>query len=312
MRHLTHHLHLRSLLLLTLLGGIFSACSAVPTSSTAEAPQSIAGGAAPAGMPAAPPEIATDSATENRVVTDAGVPRSQPQLVKTGEITLTVDSVQQSLEKVTAIARQQRGDLLRLQNQSPDDPAIRHTALLQMRVPQQNLDATLKALAGLGTVQQQAIAAEDVASQLVDFQARLRNLRKTEATLLKIMDRSGSMNDVLKVAQELSNVRNSIEQVDAQVKDLQNRVAYSVITVNLQEAIATVPPQPALQNQVQETWEQATHSVGSFTVGLMKLGLWLLAYSPYWLALALGAIALRRWRRPMTSAATQSEPPTSS
>jgi hypothetical protein len=272
----------------------------------------MAGGTAPAEKLAVPAEMATDSATESRAVTDAGVPQVQPQLVKTGELTLTVDSVQQSLEKVTAIARQQRGDLLRLQDQSPDDPAIRHTALLQIRVPQQNLDATLKALAGLGTMQQQAIAAEDVASQLVDFQARLRNLRKTEATLLEIMDRSGSINDVLKVAQELSNVRNSIEQVDAQVKDLQSRVAYSIITVNLQEAIATVPPQPALQNQVQETWERATHSVGSFTVGLMKLGLWLLAYSPYWLVLVLGTIALRRWRRPAAPAATQPEPPTSS
>ena len=132
--------------------------------------------------------------------------------------------------------------------------------------------------------------------------SRLRNLRKTETTLLEIMTRSGDVADVLKVAQELSNVRNSIEQIDAQFKDLQKRVAYSVLTINLQQTTTTTPAQPELQTQVQDTWTQATHSVGSFTVGLMKLGLWLLAYSPYWLVLIVGVVLLRRWRSRWCSA----------
>ncbi len=83
MRHLTHPLHVRSLLLLTLLGGIISACSALPSATTSEAPQSMSSGAATAEKLAAPAEMPADSATENRVVTDAGVPQAQPQLVKT-------------------------------------------------------------------------------------------------------------------------------------------------------------------------------------------------------------------------------------
>ena len=119
----------------------------------------------------------------------------------------------------------------------------------------------------------------------MDFQARLRNLRKTESTLLQIMNRSGSVGDVLKVAQELSNIRQSIEQIDAQLQSLTNRVAYSTITLQLESAVSTTTPQQPLGLQVQDTWNNATHSVGELTTDFIRLAIWLVAYSPYLLLL---------------------------
>lgn len=144
------------------------------------------------------------------------------------------------------------------------------------------------------------ITAEDVGDRLVDFQARLTNLRKTEANLQKIMDRAGSVRDVLTVAQELSNVRQSIEQIDAQLKNLQNQVAYSTITLNLKAAMFSTSPQPALGLQIQETWNNSTYSFSTFTVSLLKLGIWLIVYSPYLLILAAGVYSFTRWRRTQT------------
>jgi archaellum component FlaC len=251
-------------------------------------------------------------ATEAGAITSEA-PRAQPQLIKTAELRLTVDSVEQSLKKITAIAQQQQGDVLTLQDQTPPDDYSRHTAFMQLRVPQAKLADTLDALAEVGTVQQQAIAAEDVSNQLVDFQSRLRNLRKTEETLLQIMDRSGDVGDVLKVAQELSNVRNSIEQIDAQLKDLQNRVAYSSISLNLEEAIASNRPQRSTGTQVRETWDNATHSLGEFTVDLLQLGIWLLVYSPYWLLMTVAiGLGYLRFRSQKSVSDQQSDLPPSS
>lgn len=228
---------------------------------------------------------AAESTVGNNV-SPTDVPRSQPQLAKKAELTLIVDSVDDSIDQVTAIVREHQGDLLGLQDQTPPNEYYRHTASLQLRVPQAQLDATLAALADLGTVQQQSITAEDVSNQLVDHQARLRNLRKTEEMLLEIMERSGEMSEVLQVSQQVSNVRSSIEQIDAQLKDLQNRVAYSTISMRIEESIANAPPQRTAGTQLTETWESATRSIGDFTVDLMQLGIWLLVYSPYWLPLA--------------------------
>lgn len=309
--------YLKPNLLLSLFLGsvVLASCASqdLPRTESAAAPNNIVSAEAPANMadqavnPAAP---ATQTAG-GTAATDA--PKLQPQLVKAAELRLTVDSVEDSIKKITAIAQQQQGDVLTLQDQTPPDEYSHHSAFMQVRVSQSKLDATLDALSALGTVQQQTITAEDVSNQLVDFEARLRNLRKTEETLLSIMDRSGDVADVLQVAQELSNVRNTIEQIDAQLKDLQNRVAYSSISLNLEEAIASNPPQRSTAIQIHQTWDSATHSLSKFTVDLLQLGIWLLVYSPYWLlmtvAIGLGYLRFRQ-QRPVPIDRSDSPPST--
>ena len=249
----------------------------------------------------AAPEAASDSSTNSaggaaptEPVAVAQVPRSRPQLIKHAELSLTVNSVEKSTQAASLTIKNQQGDLLELQDQRPSDDSVRHTVAMQIRVPQDRLELTLDALAKLGTVQNRTLTAEDVTDQLVDSEARLRNLRKTETTLLGIMERSGSVADVLKVAQELSEVRQSIEQNAAQLNNLRNRVAYSTISLSLEEAVATTSPQQPLGLAVQEAWNQSTHSVSELTANLIVLGVWLLAYTPYLLLLGVGAMLARK------------------
>jgi len=262
-------------------------------------------------MSAAPPAMktaATAPRSDNRVAQEAKdgtakpegnaanaqVPKQRTQLIKTAEISLKVDSIEKTLQTVAKLVQQKDGDILSLQDDRPQDNVSRHLASMQLRVPQEKLEVMLDELAVLGTVQNRNIKAEDVTNQLVDAEARLRNYRKQEATLLKIMDRSGSVGDVLKVAQELSNVRQTIEQVDAQLKNLRNQVAYSTIRLRLMDAVVPLPSQPALDSQVKETWNQATHAVGSLTTTLIKLIIWLAAFSPYLLVVG-GSIYGLNW-----------------
>jgi hypothetical protein len=212
---------------------------------------------------------------------------TRPQLVKNAELTMVVKSVTESLRGVNGVVRHQKGDILGLQDFPPTGEGARHTLSMQIRVPQARLDAALAALSQIGTVQRQSLSAEDVGDQLVDFEARLRNLRKTETTLLQIMERSGSVGDVLKVAEQLSRTREQAEQISAQLATLKNRVTYSRITLVMEEVLASVQPERSVVSQFQETWEQATRSVANLTIGFGKLGLWLLAYTPYWFILGI-------------------------
>jgi vacuolar-type H+-ATPase subunit I/STV1 len=283
-----------TLLLSALLGGIiFTSCASAPQS-TNQASSKIQSDQAP-----------PSAETANSVSQNAPIPRSRPQLIKKAAITLIVNSVDQSVDAVSQIINKQQGDLINLKEQQPTKQTARHTASIQLRVPQNLLEPTLEELAKLGTVESRNITAEDVGDRLVDFQARLTNLRKTEANLQKIMDRAGSVRDGLNVAQELSNVRQSIEQIDAQVKNLQNQVAYSTITLNLEAAVSSTNPQRALGSQIQETWNNSTNSFGTFTVRLLKLGIWLMVYSPYLLILAAGVYGFTRWRRTHSPRLTQ-------
>lgn len=273
-----------SLLLSALLGSVMLfGCASAPTSQSA-----IESAIAP---PTDNPMGTTMNEPAAREVAQAmdtatsSVPKAQPQLIKNAELELMVTSAEDSVEVISTILKAQQGELLGLQDQVPQGDRAPRTVSLRIRVPQNQLESTLDALMKLGTLQRRTVTAQDVSDQLVDYEARLRNLRASEASVLKIMERSGSVSAVLEVSRELSNIRNSIEQIDGQLTILRNQVAYSQITVNLQEAIALTPPQRSLGAQVEETWDQATHSVSEFTTDLMKLGIWLLAYSPYLLIL---------------------------
>jgi hypothetical protein len=247
----------------------------------------------------APKSAMAPPAPANLQAAAAEVPRSQPQLIKKAQLNLLVKSIDQSIREISAIVQKQQGDILGLQDSKPQDPSSRPTASLQIRVPQNKLETTINALAKLGTVQNRSLTVEDVTSQLVDSEARLRNLRKSEEMVLKIMERSGSVGDVLKAAKELSTIRESIERLDAQLKSMRNQVAYSTINLNLEAAIsAAAPAQPSLGLRMQETWGKATNSVSELTLSLLAFILWLLVFSPY-LLLGAGAVyGLNRLRKP--------------
>ena len=252
---------------------------------------------APKSAPAPPPP-AGEARSADVAKKTAQTTANRPQLIKKAEMSIVVKSIDTSTKSVTDIVKKQQGDILGFQNQKPPDSSIRQTATVNIRIPQERLETTLDALAKLGTVQNRGLTAEDVTTQLVDNEARLKNLRKSEEMVLKIMERSGSVADVLKASQELSNIRESIEQIDAQLKSLRNQVAYSTISLTLEAAVsAQQDPEPSLGLRVQETWGKATHSVGEVTLGLFALSIWLLAFSPYLVLIGAAVYGFNRFKK---------------
>ena len=258
---------------------IFTSCASASHNESFSAPQST---------------VSSDAIQEVADIAQNELPQKKPQLIKKARITVIVDSLDKSVDAVEQIINRQNGYLLSLDETQLDNSFERPSATVKMRIPQNLLETTLNQLAELGNVQNRSISAENVGDQIVDFQARLSNLRRTESNLQKIMDKSGSVKDILSVAQELSNVREKIERITAQLKSLQDRVAYSTITLYLRAAVSSTGNQPGLPSQIQDTWNNSTRSLGSFTVGLMKLGIWLIVYTPYLLILAAAGYFLKR------------------
>ncbi|MBK4731914.1 DUF4349 domain-containing protein [Oxynema sp. CENA135] len=225
------------------------------------------------------------------------IAQAPPQLIKTAAMTVKVEKIDGAIEAVSQIIRQQRGDILNFEDNKPVSSNTSHLASMQLRVPQQQLENTINAIAELGTVLNRSISAEDVSNQLIDNDARLRNLRKQEEMVLKIMDRSGSVGDVLNAARELGNIREQIERLDAVQKNLRNQVAYSTIYLNLQAPVSAAEVvEPSLGSQLQETWTDATDAFQSLGVGLLKLTIYLLVFSPFLFVFG-GIWGYRHWRR---------------
>ena len=285
---------------LALMGGCAGAPVMESSGEGSPAPGASPTGTSQEGIPAPMARMDGPSTEAIAPVPGTEVGQLTPQQVKRASLVITLTDLDGAMTQVQEVVRRAQGDLLSLEDtRQPEGRA--HQVYLTLRVPQAQLEPTLTALRELGTVESQAIHAEDVSSQLVDLAARIKNLRQSEAALQRIMDRSGEISQVLEVARELSTVRDSIERLAAQEQNIQRQVAYSTIDLTLQSPITVVPPLRPASETLGNTWQGATQSVQAFTIGGLKVTLWLLAYSPYWIllsALVYGGYRLRRRRRP--------------
>ena len=265
-----------------------SKASALGRVAVANAPLMAAGG--PVGEPVPMP-----TALPRAITPRPRSARGPSQLIRTANLSIEVTDVSKSLRAATSITEGQLGDVIGLNDETPSSENAAHTGTMSIRVPQYRFEQTLDALGALGKVKSKSVNAADVTDQLIDAQARLRNLRRTEADILKIMDRSGNIEQVLNVTQQLSSVREQIEQLDAQIQGMQYQVAYS--TINITFTSPVIVNGPTGFATLSEAWKNALGSLRDFTVGLLSIGLWLLAFSPYIIVLALiAAFAMHRIR----------------
>ena len=105
-----------------------------------------------------------------------------------------------------------------------------------LRVPANELAATLAELKSLGHVETESQSGEEVTQQHADLVARLKNSRETEQRLQAILlQRTGKISDVLAVEQEIARVRGEIEQMEAEQKSLEHRVNFATIELQISE-----------------------------------------------------------------------------
>jgi len=79
---------------------------------------------------------------------------------------------------------------------------------------------------------------EDVTDQVTDIAIRQANLTKSRERLLALLEKSPKVDELLKVERELTRVTTELERIEAQQKNLQNRIAYVTVFASFMQAEA--------------------------------------------------------------------------
>ncbi len=240
------------------------------------------------------------------------------KMIARATIELAVPDVGEAVESIEAILAEQGGFVsnANLYNESygytPDGVAReRLRGNLTLRVPAENLEATLDALEGLAiVVGTRNLTREDVTDQYTDLDARLRNLRATEDELREMLAEvrakpNARPEDILAVHNRLMEIRGQIEQVQGQKNMLDNLIGLSTIEVML-------VPDPGVLPVVDNRWRasvvvrDATRTLVNGLQELAEFGIWfvivvlpilLLILLPFVLLFLVGRAFLRRRRR---------------
>ena len=226
---------------------------AAPAASTGPvyaAPQDGSTGGVAAGLPASVPAgTKTTQSGTNGALADVST-----QIVKTGQMTLEVTDIDAAINQATS-AVTGMGGLVDQSNRSGTGDSA--SASLTFRFPVAKWDAALPALRKVGSkVLSEQTGSTDVTTQVIDLNARIDNLKTTEAALQAIMARATAIPDVIAVETQLSDTQGQIEQLTAQRDHLANQAAMSTVTVTFQLPQKTVTTQATqdwtLGNQVDE------------------------------------------------------------
>ena len=140
-----------------------------------------------------------------------------PMIARVAGLTLTTKQFEKTRGSVEEILKRYGGYLGQLQVSAPT--AAGRTLTATLRIPAPQLEAAMAELKKLGRVKNESQGGEEVTQQYVDLEARLANGKHTEQRLTEILtQRTGKLQDVLKVELEIDRVRGEIEQMQAEKK----------------------------------------------------------------------------------------------
>lgn len=158
--------------------------------------------------------------------------KSSLSIEKTSNLSLKVASVSTAITQITQIAKDGGGYLTSASTNRLDNGLV--YGEISIAVPQDKLEMSIVEIRKIATkVIQENITNRNRIQEKTDLEARLKNASFSESQLQKLMEKSGSVNDVLQVQRELANVRETIESLKGQLDLLNKSVTYSTITASL-------------------------------------------------------------------------------
>lgn len=204
----------------------------------------------------------------------------QPQIIREASVHLKVDDLPDAMDHLETEVTEFQG-MITHQFMSVADPHVNYReGRLTVRIPQKRLDDFLEAVSEVGRVLEQEISGRDVGAEIVDNEARVRNLRAEEKSLQQIMQRAGKIPEVLEASRELSRVRGEIERLESRVAYLKQQVAYSTVEIQLTETAVAVPShsRPGIATVVKNTIKKSTNALYDLLLGIIKMTVWLVVF----------------------------------
>jgi hypothetical protein len=152
------------------------------------------------------------------------------RVIRTAELAVVIprDAFDDRFGQAVDVAEEQGGFVA-------DSRTRSRSGSLTVRVPAANFDETLHALRALGTVEVEAVHGKDVTADYVDLHANLRIARARREVLLGLMADAVSIEQTIRVQNALDETQLRIEQLQGQLRLLDDRTSLATIGLRLRE-----------------------------------------------------------------------------
>ena len=174
-------------------------------------------------------------------------------------------------------------------------------AELTLRVAADRLSSVLNELREFGEVRSEKTEGQDVTSQVVDIEARLRNEQRFEVEMLQLLEKrdDAPLKEILELRRQIGAVRQTIEQLTAQRERLGRLVSLATVLVIIRPTDAPVEePESGIGayfgEAISKAWSRGLYFLSDTVAGLLSV---LLGGLMWWLALIAALLVIRRYVR---------------
>jgi hypothetical protein len=219
------------------------------------------------------------------------------KLVYNLDYTLTVSEPKQAINEIITQTNKLSGYMV--ESRLSADNGKSTNAHIVVKIPQDKMEQMSVYLESLGTVNNQTTYTDDVTMEYYDTEARLQVLQKEEERMLSFMEKeTATIQDLLAIEREISQVREKRESLQARMNVLKNQTDYSQFNIRLQQSLNEISaPQGTIAN--------AKKALVNSVYSMIKLFNWLIiaffVVLPYLVLVALGYYLFRTIRKKRTS-----------
>jgi len=213
-------------------------------------------------------------------------------VIRTGQAFIEVEKVDPAVIRIRQLVVQ-FGGYIANSSMSGGRDQIRQ-ATFELKIPAARYDEAVSSLSTIGKVETVSSNAQDVGEEFVDVTARVSNARRLEDRLISLLaNRTGKLDEVLRVERELARVREEIERYEGRLRFLTTRVATSTLTITVHEPAPILGSNPG-ENPIASALRRAWRNFVGLVAGIIaSLGVLI----PLALIGIAGWYAYNRWKK---------------
>lgn len=158
------------------------------------------------------------------------------------------------------------------------------SSYITARIPVENYDAFMSEACDMGTLTYRSESSNDVTMTYVDTESHIKALESEYETLLTLLDKAQSLDDVIQLQSRLSEVNYQLDSYKSQLRKYDDLISYCTVKIDINEVYREVQPESTMTfgeriiNGLEETFidigEDASEFALLFVTSLPYIIIW--------------------------------------
>lgn len=220
---------------------------------------------------------------------------SERIVIQNSSLSLLVEDVRETGDRILATVKSMGGFMVDVNYSNPEEQGY---ATISVRVPTDRLDEALREFRSSAVkVTSENLMGTDVTEQYEDLDRRIETLEATRAKFEEILEKAVTVDEIIRINQEIINIDSQIDQATGQKMALSDNARLTKVTVFLSTDELALPYTPDEAFRPGVIFKKAVRSLLGSVQDLAGLLIWLGVYSVIWVPILLLAIYLKKRKR---------------